>query len=405
MDDGGVVRNMNDETRESLSAVVPAVQAPHSVTCLRSLKRRGVHTIAAYEEPTPAFCSRHCDETHVVTSPDTDVEGYKDELLALASRDDVRAIFPMREVDVYVLSKYRSEFSATVAPLWPSFETLEVAHDRYELVEAARNAGVPTPETRLLDEVPEWDAKRIIKARYALLTEEYLCDDLEGGTAEPPDVRYLPPGIEPNREEIRAEMKHAPLVQEYVPGDEYAFWALYEDGEPIATCQKRQLRALRYAGGTSVYRETVKIPELASAGHDLLEHLDWNGFASVQFKKDDRTGEFKLLELNPRVWVSVSCPVTAGLDFPYYYWQRSNGNPTDPTPDYEQDVATHRIGGELMYLLSILRTDNPFVEKPPFYSAVREVVSSLYRRPHFDYFRLDDPYPFFCDIKKYVHDT
>ncbi|WP_306058649.1 carboxylate--amine ligase [Natronococcus wangiae] len=388
---------MSDE-RNDPSAVVPAVQSPHAVTCLRSLGSRGVHAIAAYERPTPAFRSRYCDETVVVPSPYAAVDEYRDALLSLANRPGTRAIFPMREADVYVLSKYRSEFAEAIEPLWPAFETLETVHDRRALVEAALDAGVAAPETAVLDEVADWSSEQIVKARYALLADDYVPAARPEQTAVPTAVRYLEPGVEPDREAILEEMNHVPLVQAYVPGEEYAFWALYDRGEPVATCQKHQVRGESYAGGTSVYRETTRIPELEAAGRALLDHLEWHGFASVQFKRDVRTGEFTLLEINPRVWVSVACPVAAGIDFPHYYWQLATGESVDATREYETGVGTHRVGGELVYLLSVLRTDDSFVEPPSLGRATRDVVSSLYDQPHSDYFTLDDPLPFLSDV-------
>ena len=379
------------------SVVVPADRSPHSVTCLRSLGRRGVHTIAPCERRTPAFSSRYCDEPIIVPSPETDVGEYKDTLLSLALREDTRAIIPMREVDVYVLSKYRSEFAEGVSPLWPGFETLETVHDRNKLIETARSADVSVPKTALLGEVDDWSTQQIVKARYALLADAYVDVEPPERTSSTDLVRFLDAGAEPDREAILEEMEHEPIVQEYVPGDEYAFWALYEHGEPIATCLKHQIRGISYTGGTSVYRETTHIPALESAGRALLDHLDWHGFASVQFKKDARTGEFTLLELNPRVWVSISCPVRAGLDFPYYYWQLANGEAVTVPRDYPEGFGTHRLGGEVMYLLSVFHTENAPIEPPRFRTAAREVISSLLTQPHFDYFAADDPLPFVRD--------
>jgi predicted ATP-grasp superfamily ATP-dependent carboligase len=383
------------------SALVPAANAPHAATVLRSLGRRGIHTVAVAERPTPAFSSRYCDEAHVIHSPATDLDGYRDALLRLASRDDVRAVFPLREVDVYVLAKHRAAFEADVTPLWPSFETLRTAHDRVELSAAARDAAVATPETRLLDESIGWNRRRIVKARYALLTPEYVdgvTDAREAGT-----VRFLDAGEEPDADALRTEMGHDPIVQEYVPGDEYAFWALYDDGDPVATCQKRQIRGKSYTGGTSVCRETVRIPALEAAGRALLDHLEWDGFASVQFKRDARTGGFTLLEVNPRIWVSVACPVKAGLDFPYLYWRLANGDPVLPRPDYQTGVATHRIGGEFLYLLSVVNdADEAFVDPPPVAEAIRDVLVSLCRQPHFDYLEYDDPGPFVRDVADWL---
>ena len=386
------------------AVVVPAVYAPHAVTCFRSLRPRGIHTIGVYERPTPAFRSRYCAETVTVPGPEADVVGYKDGLRSLAERDAVRTVFPMREADVYVLSKYQSEFADAVTPCWPAFETLEIAHDRVQLVAAAEAAGVATPETTPLDAADDWMPRQIVKARYALLAEEYA-DRWEGGVTEPTaDVRYLDAGERPDPETFRVDADQPLVVQEYIPGDEYSFWALYDDGDPVATCLKRQVRAFSYEGGTSIYRETVDIPELAAAGQRLLDHLDWDGFASVQFKRDARTGEFTLLEINPRVWVSVACPVLAGVDFPYYYWQLAVGDPVTAPVTHDTGVGTHRLGGEVMYLGSLLGEDDVFVEAPSLAEASRAVLASLYRQPNFDYLAVDDPVPFFDDVGRWLRE-
>lgn len=380
------------------SVVVPAVFAPSAATCLRSLGRRGIHTIAAYERDTsPAFYSRYCDAAVTTPSPAADITGYKDALLSLVGRDDVRTIVPMREADTYVLSKYRDEFQDHVRPLWPSFDTLRTAHDRLRLVRAAEKAGVPVPDTRRLDDVDDRARDRIVKSRYALLADDYVESGPPEQFIEPSAVHYLRSGVEPDRDAIRAEMGHVPIVQEYVPGPEYALWALYEDGTPVAICQKRQIRAFSYTGGTSVYRKTARIPELEAAGRMLLDHLEWNGFASVQFKRDARTGEFKLMEINPRTWVSLSCPVRAGMDFPYYYWRLAGDEPIPVDPEYTTGIGTHRLGGELMYLHTVFAEDSPVIEPPPVWKAIRDITVSLYTQPRYDYLTADDPLPFVRD--------
>lgn len=386
---------MSQETHHGESVVVPAVSPPHSLACLRSLGRRGIHTIAVCEQPaTPAFGSRYCDEKFVVPSPTDNLTKYKDALLSLASRDDVRTIIPMREEDVYVLSKYRSEFAEYLTPLWPPFETVRTVHDGARLAATAKTVGVPVPATQLLDEVEQWDRKRIVKARYALLTDDYVASGRPERYRSPNPVHYLEPGVEPDQAAIQAEMDHTPIVQEYVPGDEYAVWALYDHGEPVVTCQKHQLRARSYAGGTSIYRETAYDPELEEMGRTLLNHLDWHGFASVQFKQDATTGEFILLEINPRAWVSLSCPIQAGVDFPYYYWQVAGGEDIHGETNCKLGVGTHDLAGEMMYLRSILREDNPFVEPPSLSTALWDVASSLCTQPHYEHLVHDDPRPF-----------
>lgn len=140
--------------------------------------------------------------------------------------------------------------------------------------------------------------------------------------------------------------------------------------------------------------ETTHIPELEKVGRALLDHLDWHGFASIQFKKDAKTGEFTFMEINPRAWVSLSCPLEAGMDFPYYYWRLAGGEAVPDEIEFELGVGTHNLPSEGMYLGSILRDENSFVTPPPLPGALWEVVSSLYRQPNCEYLTLDDPGPF-----------
>lgn len=113
------------EATPNPSVVVPAVGAASSTTVLRSLGRRGIHTIAVSEqESPPASASKYCDETEHVPDPSEHLEAYRDALLSFAKWDVVRAIVPMREPDVYTLAKYRSQFAEHVSPRWPSLETL-----------------------------------------------------------------------------------------------------------------------------------------------------------------------------------------------------------------------------------------------------------------------------------------
>lgn len=382
---------------QTRSVVVPTPPAQSAVTCFRSLGRRDVRTVGAtHHERSVACCSRYCDETVVVPSPVEDFREYESALLSLARRDDVRAILPTSEANVYALSKNRDQFETHVSSLWPTFDVLRTAHDRLRLIEAATEAGVTVPETRLLDDVERWERELVIKARFCVLTDDYT-DALSPETVlYPPSTKYLEPGTKPDLDAVRSDMEHTPLVQEYVPGPEYSFWALYDRGDPVATCQKHQVRGDSYAGGTSVYRETVRIPDLEATGRALLDQLDWHGFAAVQFKRDARTDEFKLLEVNPRVWVSMSCAVQAGADFPYYYWQLANGHRERIRSDYSKGVGTHTPIGEVKYLRSVLRDDYPLAERPSFGDSVREVLSSLWNQPHVEYLSVDDPLPFVC---------
>lgn len=388
----------NDGRR--FGVVIPAVSTPNTVTCLRSLGKRGIYTVVASEdESAVAFRSKYCNERVSVPSPEEDLVAYKDALLSLAMRPDISTVVPVREVDIFVLSKHKEQFAEYVATPWPSLEQLEAVHDRMRLVEAGRNAGVPVPETQLFGDVTDWSSEQIIKSRFNILTEEYGTRSSPHEPAKVKTVNHIGSDETPDPNTVRKEMKHEPVVQEFVPvSDEFMVGALYDHGTPLATFQHRQIRGDSYTGGGGVYRESVHIPELEEVARNLLEQLEWHGLACIEYMQHRDTGEFVLTEINPRMWQSLASAVRTGADFPYYYWLQANNRTDEITSGYELGNGSHFLRGELVHLLSLVRDDSPMVEQPHVPGRAVAMIYSCLVEPHFDYLHLDDPFPFIQDL-------
>ena len=388
------------------SVVVPATTVPSTVACLRSLGSAGIHTVVASERENPtAFSSVYCDEIVNVPDPDADLIAYKDALLAVASRQDIKTIIPVRETDIYVLSRHFSAFEQHVSLPVPPLETLKQAHDRMALVEAAESSGVPVPDTKLLSDAEDWSQEKIIKSRYNLLTDLYHNSLQPGETASSSSIVHVSPGEPPDAHRLRSQMKHDPIVQEYVPADEeYMVGALYDKGEPLIVFQHRQVRGTRYTGSGGAYRESVAIPELETVATDLLDELEWHGLACLEYLRDQRSGEFVLAEINPRMWQSLSATVTMGADFPLYYWLLANDRSDEIDPDYNLNVGCHWLKGELLYMLSLARYDSPFVKQPGYLETVEDLLTSCHEHTQFDYLSADDPGPFLQDCLSLVEE-
>ena len=382
--------------RHGTSALVPSGVEPISYPCLRSLGSCGINTILVSEhDDLPQSASTYCDELITLTAKPDEIVAYKDELLEAARRADVRTILPTREHDAYVLAKYADEFEDVVSVVSPSLDTLATVQDRVRLVSAANEAGVPTPETHRLSEA-EFDGRgRIIKSRFNLLTDDYLHSYPAVRAEEIDSVYHLEGEDEIDRKRIRTEMKHDPIVQEYVPnGGKYMFAGLYDHGEPVATFQHRQIRGDSYIGGGGVYRKSVYDPDLEQVARKLLSHIDWHGLACIEYIQDANTGEFKLLEINPRFWQSLPSTVRSKADFPYYYWLQATGRVDQVNSMYEIGTGSHLLYGELGYLMSLFRDSSPYVSPPSLSATFWEILKTCYEEPKFDYLRLDDPQPF-----------
>lgn len=384
---------MSDDSRPTDDAVVvPAIAAGSSITSIRSLAKQGVYTIGVSEnESAAAFRSQYCHETASVTEPTTDVRGYRDDLLELARRPAVRTIVPLREPDIYVLSRWRDEFAEHVAAPWQPYDEIRRTQDRFRLFEAARDVGVAVPETSPVDEWDGWDDVTVVKSRYSILEAD--------NETSYPGVSFVMPDEDPRVDEHVEEAGHVPMAQEYVPGDdEHGFFALYDHGDPVATFQHQRIRSYDYAGGASTYRKSVHIPELKAAGRRLLSHLDWHGPAMVEFKRDESDGEFKLMEINPRFWGSLALPVAAGVDFPALYYRLATGDIDEPVFEYETGVGCHLVRGEISYLYNLFNADHDHVERPPLAPELYRIARSFVTDANFDYLDFGDARPFVHDI-------
>jgi D-aspartate ligase len=74
----------------------------------------------------------------------------------------------------------------------------------------------------------------------------------------------------------------------------------------------------------------------------LLEAVDYRGIFNVEFKLDERDGQFKIIELNPRPFWLIGHIAKAGLDLPWMSYLDANELPV-PAP------APYQVGRYGMY--------------------------------------------------------
>ena len=101
------------------------------------------------------------------------------------------------------------------------------------------------------------------------------------------------------------------MIQELIPGsgrdgdgEQLSYAALCRRGAPLAQVVAAR-RTRQYPpdfGRASTFVETIEEPEVEEMSRRLLGHLGFDGLVEVEFKRDPRDGELKLLDINPRVW-------------------------------------------------------------------------------------------------------
>jgi predicted ATP-grasp superfamily ATP-dependent carboligase len=299
---------------------------------VRSLGRHGVPTCVIDDEHSIARVSRFTSCWARVADLG-DERRLVDDLLRIGRERGLEGwvIFPTRDETVAAIARSRERLAGTFRVPTPSWETIRWAWDKRSTYALAEATGVPAPRTWRPDSVddlgaidgsPPFAIKPAIKERffYATKAKAWRADDAR-------ELRDLV---------ARAMEIVGPgevLVQELIPGDgrqQYAYCALYENGEPLATMVAQRLRQHPPDfGRASTYVETIDAPEVEEHSRRLLDRIRFSGLVELEFKRDPRTGVFKLLDFNARTWGYHSIAGEAGVDFPYLLYRHQLAQPVE----------------------------------------------------------------------------
>jgi predicted ATP-grasp superfamily ATP-dependent carboligase len=376
-----------------LAVVIPWAEGHSGLCCIRALGKKNIKVIAASSDKNAmGFYSKYTKERVLYQNPSFDFNKYSETIINLCKRKDVLTIFPLTDNDIYILSKYKYYLQDHIKTLFPSFNTIMKVQDRLKLYKIAKDLDIPTLETWLLGKKDKSANKLlIVKPRYSVFKK--------GNKLIKSTTKYINKMNQENDELIINEMGHIPIVQEYISGEEYGFYTLYNNGRLIVKIQQHRIRSANYKGGCSSFREIIFKNEIEKYSVKLLNKLKWHGPAMVEFKRDKKDGKFKLIEVNPRFWGSLCLSFFAGLDFPYLYYELAKYNKCNLNFDLNNKVRTQFLRGEINHLLSILINEKiKHKSKPNF---LKNLFSILVDTPYskHDIFDLDDFRPFYKDIK------
>lgn len=358
---------------------------------VRSLGRRGIpvwllkqggHLVAS----TSRYVRRnipwpHSDDHHEV-----------DLLLDIAAKHNLKhwVLFPTDDHAVALVSRHHALLSTQYRLTVPPWEHLQCAIDKRLMHRTAAELGIHQPWTvwpRNPQELAALDCPFPVILKPAT---RLGLNSLAVPKAWPVH----------GRESLRARFHEASgivgpanlMIQEIIPGGgetQFSYAALCKDGRSLASIVARRTRQYPIDFGQfSTFVETVDEPQIIAPAERMLAAMRFTGLVEVEFKKDPRSGEFKVLDINPRVWGWHTLCARAGMDFPYLLWLLVNDQPIPPV---------HGLAGE--------RWVHPAADLPAAFQEIRsgrlsfrEYLRSVRRPIESAIFAWDDPAPGLFDL-------
>lgn len=119
------------------------------------------------------------------------------------------------------------------------------------------------------------------------------------------------------------------VVQQLIQGFDdhmYTFDAYLNQESRVThwvTAQKERQYPINF--GASVYIKQKYVPELHEIGAPFLEAIGYKGFAEIEFKKDEQTGEYYLIEINVRTTNFNQMLAELGFNMPLLAYRELTG--------------------------------------------------------------------------------
>jgi D-aspartate ligase len=307
----------------------------------RTLGRRGIPVIGVDHRPdqpgmhsrfvTPMICS------NIQKEPDKVLDALMERGEEL---DERPVLFPASDPAVLFISRNRNKLAKRFEFIAASEKVQEaMVNKRLQYNEAIR-LGIPMTETfypRSMEEVEE-GMKRLRFPAFIKPLYSHLWFPIFG-------VKGF---VVKDAEELREKMAmvfasgQEVMVQDIIwpPGKDLYNAGAYigRDGyvSPVITWQK--VRQYPPNFGVASLASSCHQPEVAELGMKFMKGLGYQGIASVGFKKDERDGRWKLIELNARTWMAHELSDRAGVPLVYLQYLDLSGQPKPDLADFRDGV-------------------------------------------------------------------
>lgn len=305
----------------------------------RALGMEGIPVIVIDKTNCIARYSRYCQKFFYC--PDYQSDDFVDFLINLAQEEKLQdwVLIPSNDHAVYSISKNKEKLAVHFKTTLPEQETIDKIYNKANLLQLAEQEGVPIPKTWYLK-----DAKKIpTNMEWPVLTKGKMGLSFYKKLKRKAFLADSIIELEPQLEQIAAVFPlENTFTQELIPFDgtnkTVSFTAFCETGEIKTYWMGEKLREHPVRFGTATFTKSVFEEACLIQSQKLLKALNYTGVCEVEYLKDPRDGQFKLIEINARTWLWVGHAIACGINFPLYIYRFLNNQKIDYPTNYPTNI-------------------------------------------------------------------
>jgi len=281
----------------------------NSLATLRSLGRKNYWVDVTTSYPRYfSLCSysKYHKKIFRITSSLDDTDSYAEELIKIIEKEKHNVFIPVGLKSYLAVARYKKDFESLTGVLVPDWKEMIIASNKDKTMNFAKKIGIPTPATHIIDDEKEID--EITKFPVVIKSSDEASKS----------IRYCNNKTEliTRYQELKKTAKTKIIAQEYIKGFGCGFYGVYKNGKLIAHFLHKRIKEFPITGGPSAVAEAYYDEKLYMYGKKLCDSLRWNGPIMAEFKYDAEENDYKLIEVNPKLWGSLDLTIQAGVDIP-----------------------------------------------------------------------------------------
>ena len=246
---------------------------------------------------------------------------FSEDLLLLLEnyKDDELVYIPIEEQTTdYLIEFVERNGRSNLTYLLPKAKLYKQFRNKKSLNVFCQNNEIPSPKYFLVESLPNVDYPVLLKPEigsgshgiFRLFSKEDFTEEINEAISK---EKYLIQELLPNGKDVKG-----------------AFF-LCHDGKVIDAYTHKRIRTSPEEGGVTVLSSIYDNPQLLEQGKELLEKAGWEGLVMLEYLYDERCGEYKVIEANPRLWGSIMLSEYAGANLLTNYIRICLGQPVSPS--------------------------------------------------------------------------
>ncbi|MFC1997628.1 ATP-grasp domain-containing protein [Chloroflexota bacterium] len=235
-------------------------------------------------------------------------------------------LFPTNDHWAMAISQHKQRLTEFYIPCVADYQAVKLVIHKQQFIEWAQQRGYPVPKSwshQKIDQIPDDAFPIAAKPEYRRISSNN--NQLPSLLSQLDQMRLT---VLNNRDELNRFIAHHDVLipyfvfQEYIRGLSNQMYTVgvyaNQHYEIIGLFTGRKVRGFPPDVGDCIVGQVEPVPDmLIKITKNICHELKYQGIAEFEFKQNSETGEYKLIEINPRSWSWVGITPACGVSLPW----------------------------------------------------------------------------------------